>query len=411
MRGNKPLIGVVVPSLEHGGGVPTVAEFVCQTIEKSGRFDIQLISLSTSARDEIGVALTKPSTWLHGVRTFKGIWRGRPYTRVGAFASEFEFQRHKPRRALAGLLADCDLIQVVCGSPASALAVCGLGKPVAVQCATRVIIERRRHNATLRGIESIWRSWMTAFVNYLDRKSLKEVDAIQVENSWMFNYACEVNTGRDVIIRFAPPGVDAKRFSPATPRDMRSDPNILCVGRLNDPRKNIGLLLEAFANLPTELKSTTRLLLAGSSGPSPEFWERVQLLGLGGRVDYVPSPDSQALVRLYQDASVFALSSDEEGLGMVILEAMACGIPVVSTRSGGPDGIITNEIDGYLVALDDEKMMAQKLAHLLTDGALNQRMGEAARGKIMRQYEAGVASKAFLDIYDELLSKRCLHDC
>jgi glycosyltransferase involved in cell wall biosynthesis len=46
---------------------------------------------------------------------------------------------------------------------------------------------------------------------------------------------------------------------------------------------------------------------------------------------------------------VFALSSDEEGLGIVILEAMACAIPVVATKCGGPDGIITDGKDGYLI--------------------------------------------------------------
>lgn len=405
MSARKPRILLVVPSLEQGGGVPSVAEFICQTIERSGAFDLQLVSLSTSARDELGVGLTKPASWLHGVLTHNGSWLGRPFTRVGAFASELEFQRYQPRQALAALLADCDLIQVVCGSPAWAWAVCGQGKPVAVQCATRAIIERRRRDATSRGTKGIWRRWMTKLTDRMDRRALQTVDAIQVENVWMLDYALGVNVGRDAIIRYAPPGVDAARFRPAALRDLRPDTYILCVGRLDDPRKNIGLLLEAYANLPIELKASVRLVLAGSGGPGPAFWARVKELGLAGRVDFVPSPDAEALVRLYQAASIFALPSDEEGLGVVILEAMACGIPVISTLSGGPDGIITDGVDGYLVGLDDEKAMADRLTRLLTDAALNERMGEAARETIMRKYEAGVAGKAFLDIYDELLAR------
>ncbi len=399
----KARIGLVVPSLKSGG-VPSVAEFVCQTIERSSAFEYRLVSLATSAWDEIGVALTRPASWLRGVRTRNEVWRGRPFTRVGAFASELEFQRYQPRQALAELLADCDLIQVVCGSPAWAWSVCGLGKPVAVQCATRVIVERRRRDATARGAKAAWQRWMTQFTDRLDRKALQTVDAIQVENPWMLDYAREVNAGRDAMIRYAPPGVDAERFRPPAFRDLRTDPYILCVGRLDDPRKNIGLLLEAYAHLPVELKETVRLVLAGSAGPGPVFWARVKALGLAGRVEFVSSPATEALVRLYQAASVFALSSDEEGLGVVILEAMACGIPVVSTRSGGPDGIIADGKDGYLVGLDDAEAMADRLARLLSDEALNRRMGEAARETIMRRYEAGVAGKAFLDIYDELLS-------
>lgn len=405
MTVHKPCIGLVVPSLEQGGGVPSVAEFICQTIERSSAFEYRLISLSSSARDEISVGLTQPASWLGGVRTDHGVWRGRPFTRVGAFASELEFQRYQPRPALTALLADCDLIQVVCGSPAWAWSVCGLGQPVAVQCATRAIVERRRRDATAQGFKAAWRRGMNRFTDRLDRKALQTVDAIQVENPWMLDYAREVNVGRDVLIRYAPPGVDAEQFRPAAARDLRSNPSILCVGRLDDPRKNVELLLEAYASLPVALQQTTRLVLAGSAGPGPGFWARVNELGLSNRVEFIPFPDAEALLRLYQAASVFALSSDEEGLGVVILEAMACGVPVVSTRSGGPDGIITEGQNGFLVGLEDAQALADRLARLLSDETLNRRMGQAARETILRRYETGVTGQAFLEIYEELLSR------
>lgn len=128
-------------------------------------------------------------------------------------------------------------------------------------------------------------------------------------------------------------------------------------------------------------------------------------LGLSDRVEFIPFPDAEALVGLYQRASVFALSSDEEGLGVVILEAMACAIPVISTRSGGPDGIITEGQDGFLVDLEDAQALADRLTRLLADEALNRRMGQAARGTILQRYETDVTGQAFLDIYEELLSR------
>jgi len=402
------LIAVVVPSLEQGGGVQSVAEFVYQTIQHSGKFDVRLISLSTSAYDKISLSISRPASWFNNVRTQEGIWQGRPMIRVGSFASELEFQRYKPRRVLAELLVDCDLIQVVCGSPAWAWAVCGHGKPVAVQCATRAIVERRRRDAMAHGYKAAWRRWMTQFTDRLDCKALQTVDAIQVENPWMLDYALGVNEGRDAIIRYAPPGVDAGQFRPALNRDLQADPYILCVGRLDDPRKNIELLLSAYSNLPVTVKESVRLVLAGSAGPSPAFWARVDGLGLTGRVEFILSPDSEALIRLYQTASVFALSSDEEGLGVVILEAMACGIPVVSTRCGGPEGIITDGKEGFLVGMDDPKAFADRLARLLSDDTLNGCMGVAARETIIQRYEAGVTGQAFLDIYDELLIRHRL---
>jgi glycosyltransferase involved in cell wall biosynthesis len=188
-------------------------------------------------------------------------------------------------------------------------------------------------------------------------------------------------------------------------RDLRTDPYILCVGRLDDPRKNVGLLLEAYSLLSAELKSTVRLLLAGAAGPPDEFWRRVDSFGVSGRVSFVRAPDAEALVRLYQNAAVFALPSDEEGLGVVVLEAMACAIPVVATRCGGPEGIIADGVDGYLIAQDDARALSARLVHLLTDGELNHRIGDAGRATILQRYEEGVAGQAFLEMYDELLSR------
>src|SRR6267154_4525751 len=89
----KPRVALVVPALELSGGVPAVAEFVCRTALRADRFDIHLISLSTSAVDNLSVGITRPSSWLTGVQLAGGVWAGRPFVRIGAFASELEFQR------------------------------------------------------------------------------------------------------------------------------------------------------------------------------------------------------------------------------------------------------------------------------------------------------------------------------
>ena len=83
----------------------------------------------------------------------------------------------------------------------------------------------------------------------MDDRALRSADAIQVENSWMYAYARKLNDGRDVDLRFAPPGVDARTFCPAE-RNLEDDSYVLCVGRLDDPRKNVELLLDAYARIP-----------------------------------------------------------------------------------------------------------------------------------------------------------------
>jgi glycosyltransferase involved in cell wall biosynthesis len=101
---------------------------------------------------------------------------------------------------------------------------------------------------------------------------------------------------------------------------------------------------------------------------------------------------------------VFALSSDEEGLGIVILEAMACAIPVVATKCGGPDGIITDGKDGYLIPLGQAETMANKLIKLLLDFELNKRVGASARQTIVERFEENVAGNVFVDMWDKLVS-------
>jgi glycosyltransferase involved in cell wall biosynthesis len=320
-------IGLVVPSLEQGGGVPAVAEFIYQIIQDTATFNVKLISLSPSAVDDVGVGITRPQTWLRGVRVQEGVWRGRPYTRVGVLASELEFQRYRPRAALSKLLNDCDIIQVVSGAPAWANAVLGLGKPVSLQVATRAKVERRRRDAAPKNLLGWWRKAMTELTNLQDNQALRKVDAIQLENPWMLEYSQKINSGRyGVDIRYAPPGVDSSLFNPLAQRLQAENTYILCVGRLDDPRKNICLLLNAFKLLAANL-THVQLVTAGSGRPPADYWALVESMGLQNRVSHVHRPKTNDLVKLYQQATVFALSSDEEGLGVVILEAMACGVP------------------------------------------------------------------------------------
>lgn len=398
---SRPRIAVVVPVLAEGGGVPAVAEFIASTIERSARYEVKLISLAMSSRDASSAVLRDPRTW-RALRVTKGVWNGRPFTHAGTLFPDFEFMRYRPRHCLTELVADCDLIQVVCGSPAWANAVVDSGKPIALHVATRARVERRQRDADPRRLSDWWRKGMTTLTDRLDVRALHRVDAIQVMNPWMFEYVRALNTGREVDLRYAPPGVNAEVFRPRDGREPQNEPYILCVARLDDPRKNIGLLLEAYAQLPDAVRNEVRLMLAGSSGPGDTFWRQAEALGLRERIGYVAQLERDALVRLYQGASVFALPSDEEGFGMVLLEAMACGVPVVSTRSGGPDGIITDGEDGYLVPRDDAAALSSRLARLLQDPDLNVAMGQRARQTIERRYDERVAGEVFVEMWDRL---------
>lgn len=397
----KVKIGLIVPGLELGGGVPAVASFIYKVASQRG-YRIKIISLSMDSRDAQSTFIAKPSTWFHEPSVRNGIWNTLNLQHVGAKFGDLEFQRYMPRKALAELVKDCDLIQVVSGSPAWANSVLGLGKPVSLQVATRTRVERRHLTAWPFTFLGWWRMVMTFIVDRIDYRALSYVDAIQVENPWMLNYCTSVKAKR-TDISYAPPGVDTRLFFPLPNKHQVNTKYILCVGRLSDQRKNIGLLLKSFSLLPSNL-SQVNLITAGSTRPPPEYWANVEAMGLLGRVLHISNPEPAELVKLYQEATVFALSSEEEGLGVVILEAMACGIPVVATRCGGPEGIISDGKDGFLVSLGDAHLMADRLSLLCTDAAMNLKMGKAARKTIEARYSEEVAGAKFVNVWDKLLN-------
>lgn len=397
-------IGLVVPALSEGGGVPSVARFLLSAALRSNKYDVKLFSLAMDSLDECSTLLSKPSTWVRGIKTSNGVWHGHPYCHIGASLGELEFQRYKPRHLLREAVAGCDVLQVVCGAPAWAGAVLNCDAPVALQVATLARVERHMRDGRSDGLRGMWRRAMTRITSRLDDSVLGRVDAIQVENPWMLEYSKKLTSGREVDLRYAPPGVNAIDFSPLPVRRPMEDPYILCVGRLQDVRKNIPLLARAFSKMSTQTKSKARLVLAGSSAPSDDFWALAETLGIRDRVSYVGQLSKGELIDLYRRASVFGLSSDEEGLGVVLLEAMACAVPAVATMCGGPDGIITNGVDGYLVQMNDADAMAACLENLLVNEDLNIQMGLEARRLIERKYDELIAGEVFVDMWDQLVS-------
>ncbi|WP_419481743.1 glycosyltransferase family 4 protein [Dokdonella sp.] len=328
------------------------------------------------------------------------------FVHVGAMACELEFQRYMPRKVLSAELSNCDLIQVVCGTPAWANVVADLGKPVALQVATLATVERRRHASNPIGAMGWWRRRMTRVTRHLDDLGLDVADAILVENRWMLDYSRRRNAAGHRDIRFAPPGVDCEHFRPVETCRRWQRPYLLCVGRLDDPRKNVDLLLEAYAMLPPATLGRVGLVLAGSSGPSQAFWRRCEALGLRQQVKFIERPDDAGLLQLYQNAAAFAMSSDEEGFGMVLIEAMACGVPAVATRCGGPEEIISDGQDGYLVPRDDAATFRDRLQSLLVDPVSNDAMGRAARATVEKFFEERMCRAVYSDVWHRLLERR-----
>lgn len=399
----KKRIAVVAPALEDSGGVQSIVEMVVRLIEGSNRYECKIISLATSASDHLSVRLRSPSSWFQGVRTEHRSWRGRTIIQVGCLWSELEFMRYRPRKALSTLLADCDMVQVVGGFAAWGAVVPVGVLPVANWAATRCLWERSTLLGTGYGLKAWWRKAMTKIVNRIDTNAMARADKRLVMNPRMQDYAATVKLNHPKDVVYAPPGVDTNWFIPAAEnKPVERASYVLAVGRFGDERKNPKLLLNAFVSLRKLIDQPVRLVMAGASAPDKAFWRNAESDGVLAEITFHASPDKETLRALYQGAACFALPSNEEGFGVVLVEAMACAVPVIATRCGGPEGIVTDGQDGFLIDIGDTDTLAVRLAQLLCDSALNREMGQRARQTAVERFSEEVSSKIFMSVWDEL---------
>jgi glycosyltransferase involved in cell wall biosynthesis len=190
--------------------------------------------------------------------------------------------------------------------------------------------------------------------------------------------ASSYHTGRAALL---PPGVDVTTFTPGV--DPRSErPTVLFVGRIDTSSrwKGIEVLLEAIALLRTKLPEI-QLNLVGS-GDAVEHLRRYSAeLGITDAVCWKGTLSGPALVDEYRAANVVALPSltECESFGLVLIEAMACGRPVVGSDVGGIPFVIRPDVDGILVPPGEPAALAAALQTVLEDGDYADRLG--ARGR------------------------------
>jgi glycosyltransferase involved in cell wall biosynthesis len=176
-------------------------------------------------------------------------------------------------------------------------------------------------------------------------------------------------------IRVVEPGTDP---APLARGSALTTLNLLCVASLTH-RKGHSVLLDALADLKDR---DWQLTCAGSLSQSPAtadaLQEQIARLGLGGRVALAGELSVAALAELYHSADLFVLATRFEGYGMALAEALARGLPVVSTRTGAVTETVPKEA-GLLVAPNEPRELAAALAVVMDDPGLRRRLALGAR--------------------------------
>lgn len=227
---------------------------------------------------------------------------------------------------------------------------------------------------------------------------------------WMFDQAAAVLTlsrnwqawvrgisrNDRVVLLFNPALV---RADPGASRPSAAAPSILFLGRLGR-RKGVYELLEAATRLRAQgLEFVLRL---GGDGEVERVRQLAAEKGLGDTVQLLGWVGGVAKDAALDSAHIYVLPSFHEGLPMSILEAMAAGLPIVSTLVGGIPDAVRDGVDGFLIEAGDVDGLADRLALLIASDALRRSQGRSARDRVVATFSADAVIPALEDLYRSL---------
>ena len=206
-------------------------------------------------------------------------------------------------------------------------------------------------------------------------------------------------------VMLAPCGVDLAKFRPLDQKEVRSrlglngEKVLLYVGRV-EPLKGLDLLVETAAQMEAG-EHNVRMMVVGGGGPGEPETDRVRRLAeerqVDGLIDFVGRVAHDELPLYYNAADVCVVPSYYESFGLVALESMACGTPVVASRVGGLPTIVHHGHTGYLKSWRCPEAFANSVEMILSSSGLQESMGAAARRRAELMGWSNVASM----IYEE----------
>lgn len=242
-----------------------------------------------------------------------------------------------------------------------------------------------------------------ALATRLKRWTARHVSALTVVSAAMKSEA--IRLGADAQnVAVMPMGIDARaRFTPDASR--RSDDELLFVGRLV-PKKGVEHLLRA---LPMVRRSVpARLTLIGAGPLEGELRALALALGVGACVDFVGAVPNDKLAGYYRRATALVVPSvvtqqgDQEGLGLVIAEALACECPVVASDLAAIADIVRDGVTGVLARAADATDLADKIVRLLADPARAAALGRRGRALVLERFDWQIIGGRYEDLLSAL---------
>ena len=199
-------------------------------------------------------------------------------------------------------------------------------------------------------------------------------------------------------------GINTDNFSPeGSAKSVR--PQLLYVGKIEE-RRNVYFLIEVFRKLRQNTPELQLVLVGNGEREYKEaFLNEIKKELANGDIIYKEKVQQKELPEIYGKAEVFLFTSNYEIFGMVLLEAMYFGLPVVSSMNGGASMLIEDGKNGYVIETFDLETWTQKLEDILRDRDKRARMGECAREKILRNFTWERIAEKFEAVYRQAVEE------
>lgn len=238
------------------------------------------------------------------------------------------------------------------------------------------------------------------------RLLLRAADLV-VAPSWGFLRQCNAvlspSRASRIVIRNGIDLTELQSSGMAEPGEATS-PFILSIAS-HDEWKGLDVLIRAVASL-RDRGERVRLVLVGDGPMRPQLERLAQTLAVAQQVEFLGYQARSAVARLLQDCTLFVLPSRAESFGLTVVEALACGKPVIATAVGGIPEIIEDDTHGILVEPDDVGGLAAAIQRMLADPGLRERLGRTGRLRVEDAFRWERMGEGYERAYASLLEQR-----
>ncbi|WP_116520449.1 glycosyltransferase [Achromobacter insuavis] len=240
------------------------------------------------------------------------------------------------------------------------------------------------------------------------RGNLNQATAVAVTGQAM---ARQVRHFTDKPVHITPFGIDTEQFSPAPkPAADAAAPIVIGTVKGLETTYGIDILLQAFAILVASLAAESpgtaaqlTLKIYGSGSQAQALQAQAAELGIADRTHFMGHIAHRDVPAALRDLDIYVALSRMDSFGVAILEACACGIPVVVSDADGPAEIVVDGSTGYVVPRLDAQAAAQRLRELVLDIGLRQRLGAAGRAHVQMHYSWQASLDSMLGAYQNTL--------